>query len=1011
MHDANTLLDADYLSASTTRSHNGNGQSGNGHGGNGQMTRETIRSAPAASGPHFTPQTTPMKIAPHFCPANVDPFSTTEWDYRTAAIKDENGKVLFEQSNCEVPKDWSALATNVVVSKYFYGEPGTPERETSVRQVIHRVSRTIADWGIKDGYFATPADGETFYRELTWLCLHQHGCFNSPVWFNVGLYHQYGVKGSQGNYRWDVETQSIRRPDTPYEFPQGSACFIQSVDDNMEDIMRLARSEAMLFKFGSGTGTDLSTIRSSKEKLSGGGVPSGPLSFMRVYDQIAAVVKSGGKTRRAAKMQSLKDWHPDILEFIQCKTKEEKKARLLIDSGEYESNFNGEAYSSIMFQNANLSVRVSDEFMQSAVDGKKWKTHWVTDPSKSGPEYDAKYMLREMASGTWYCGDPGVQYDTTINRWHTCSNTGRINASNPCSEYMFLDDTACNLASINLRKFSREGNRFDIDSFRRACAIFITAQEILVDHASYPTPAIAENSHLFRPLGLGYANLGSLLMSWGIPYDSDAGRGVCGSITALLNGQAYLTSSRIASSIGPFAGYAENEQPMLRVMSMHREAAYRIDPCCPDYLRQAAQQVWDECLESGRKYGYRNAQATVLAPTGTIAFMMDCDTTGIEPDIALIKYKQLAGGGMLKIINRTVPVALKSLGYDQPQIEGILDYLENNDTIEGAPGLKNEDLPVFDCAFKAPKGSRTINWRGHIKMMAAAQPFLSGAISKTVNMPSDSTVEDIENAYIDGWKLGLKALAIYRDGSKQSQPLNTSKEGDKKKDGTVEAIPGRPIRRRLPATRQSITHKFSVGNHDGYITVGLFEDHTPGELFITMAKEGSTIGGLMDVIGTLTSMGLQYGVPVQVFVEKFSHSRFEPSGWTKNPDIPHAKSVVDYIYRWLGMEFVDGYREANSPRFNGNNASGHGNGHAQTTPTADTVTKELSSLIETHVNPPRMDSTSSASSATVSTPVNRDELFKGFQSDAPACDSCGAITVRNGNCYLCHNCGASMGCS
>src|SRR5712691_2168308 len=522
MHNANALLDADYLSASASRTHNGNGQS------------RDVSHTGSVSKPHFTPQTTPMKIAPHFCPANADPFSTVEWDHRTAQIKDENGKVLFEQTNCEIPKYWSTLATNIVVSKYFYGEHGTPERETSVRQVIHRVARTIADWGIKDGYFGTPADGETFFRELAWLCLHQHGCFNSPVWFNVGLYHQYGVKGSQGNYRYDVETKSIRRPDTPYEYPQASACFIQSVEDNMEDIMRLARSEAMLFKFGSGTGTDLSTIRSSKEKLSGGGTPSGPLSFMRVYDQIAAVVKSGGKTRRAAKMQSIKDWHPDVMEFIQCKSKEEKKARLLIDSGEYESNFNGEAYSSIMFQNANLSVRLSDEFMQAAVERKKWRTHWVTDPNKSGPEYDAKEMLHEMAAGTWYCGDPGVQYDTTINRWHTCSNTARINASNPCSEYMFIDDTACNLASINLRKFSREGNRFDIDSFRRACAIFITAQEILVDHASYPTPAIAENSHLFRPLGLGYANLGSLLMAWGIPYDSDTGRGVCGALTALL---------------------------------------------------------------------------------------------------------------------------------------------------------------------------------------------------------------------------------------------------------------------------------------------------------------------------------------------------------------------------------------------------------------------------------------------------------------------------------------------
>jgi ribonucleoside-diphosphate reductase alpha chain len=966
-----------------------------------------------------------MKIPPHFCPANTDPFSTVEWDYRTAQIKDENGKVLFEQANCEVPKQWSTLATNVVVSKYFYGEHGTPERETSVRQVIHRVARTIADWGIKDGYFATPADGETFYRELAWLCLHQYGCFNSPVWFNVGLYHQYGVKGSQGNYRYDVETKSIRRPDTPYEFPQGSACFIQSVEDNMEDIMRLARSEAMLFKFGSGTGTDLSTIRSSKEKLSGGGVPSGPLSFMRVYDQIAAVVKSGGKTRRAAKMQSLKDWHPDILEFIQCKSKEEKKARLLIDSGEYESNFNGEAYSSIMFQNANLSVRVSDEFMQAAIEGKKWRTHWVTDPSKAGPEYDARYLLREIASGTWYCGDPGVQYDTTINRWHTCPNSGRINASNPCSEYMFLDDTACNLASINLRKFASEGKRFDIDSFRRACAIFITAQEIIVDHASYPTPAIAENSHLFRPLGLGYANLGSLLMSWGIPYDSDTGRGVCGALTALLNGQAYLTSSRIASTLGPFAGYAENEQPMLRVMQMHREAAYRIDPCCPDYLRQAAQEVWDECLESGRRYGYRNAQATVLAPTGTIAFMMDCDTTGIEPDIALIKYKQLAGGGMLKIINRTVPTALKALGYDQPQIDGILDYLETNDTIEGAPGLRAEDLPVFDCAFKAAKGTRSIHWKAHIRMMAAAQPFLSGAISKTVNMPAESTVEDIENAYIEGWKLGLKALAIYRDGSKQSQPLNTSKNTEKKKGGgeAVEAVPGRPVRRRLPPTRQSLTHKFSVGNHDGYITVGLFEDGTPGELFITMAKEGSTIGGLMDVIGTLTSMGLQYGVPVQVFVEKFSHSRFEPSGWTKNPDIPHAKSVVDYIFRWLGMEFIPGFREQNSPRFNGNNGNGHAKSAAAT---AEMVTNELASLIETHVNGVKGTGSSSISASQAEavsavalevlpgsgdSPAVRSKQFAQFQSDAPACGTCGAITVRNGNCYLCHNCGTSLGCS
>ncbi len=943
-----------------------------------------------------------MKVEPHFCPADTDPFDTVEWELRTAQIKDESGGVLFEQTDCEIPADWSPLATNVVVSKYFYGEPGTAERETSVRQVIHRVARTIADWGIADGYFASAEDGETFYRELAWMCLHQHGAFNSPVWFNVGLYHQYGVKGSRGNYCWDAETKSIRRPDTPYEYPQGSACFIQSVEDNMEDIMRLARSEAMLFKFGSGTGTDLSTIRSAKEKLSGGGIPSGPLSFMRVYDQIAAVVKSGGKTRRAAKMQSLKDWHPDILDFIQAKSKEEKKARTLIDSGEYEANFNGEAYSSIMFQNANLSVRVSDEFMNAAVHDGKWQTHWVTDPNTPGPEYDASYVLHEMAQGTWYCGDPGVQYETTINDWHTCSNTGPINASNPCSEYMFLDDTACNLSSINLRKMQRADGTFDVERFRRASAIYITAQEILVDHASYPTPAIAENSHLFRPLGLGYANLGSLLMSMGIPYDSNEGRGICGSLTALLNGQAYLTSSRIASYLGPFAGYRENEQPMLRVMEKHRESTYRIDNACPEYLRDAAKQVWDECVSSGREHGYRNAQATVLAPTGTIAFMMDCDTTGIEPDIALVKYKQLAGGGMMKIVNRTVPKALKVLGYDQPVIEGIIDYIDKTETVEGAPDFKDEHLPVFDCAFKPANGTRTISWQAHVKMMAAAQPFLSGAISKTVNMPANSTVEDVEEAYIEGWKLGLKALAIYRDGSKQSQPLATSKEGDRNKKD--EAAPIGPVRRRLPITRQSLTHKFSVGGHDGYITVGLFEDGKPGELFITMAKEGSTIGGLMDVIGTLTSMGLQYGVPLKVFVDKFSHSRFEPSGWTSNPDIPNAKSLADYIFRWLGMQFIPGYREANAPIRDTTDDEVEATSSVDS---SEAVTAELTSLVAGHVESLEADSLEESAEG----PAVRSQQFALFQSDAPACDNCGAITVRNGNCYLCHNCGNSMGCS
>lgn len=962
---------------------------------------------------HRPVEPTSMKVAttPSFCPAGTDPFDTVEWEYRSAHIKDENGNVLFEQTDCEVPAGWSSLATNVVVSKYFFGEPGTPERENSVRQLIHRVSRTITDWGIRDGYFASSEDGEIYYRDLTWLLLHQYGSFNSPVWFNVGLYHQYGVKGCRGNYRWDVETNSIKRPDTPYEYPQGSACFIQSVDDNMEDIMRLATSEAMLFKFGSGTGTDLSTIRSAREKLTGGGIPSGPLSFMRVYDQIAAVVKSGGKTRRAAKMQSLKDWHPDILEFIEAKAKEERKARTLIESGEYESNFNGEAYSSIMFQNANLSVRTSDAFMEAATNGKKWQTHWVTDENQPGPEYEAKDVLRAMAEGTWYCGDPGVQYDTTINQWHTCPNSGPINASNPCSEYMFLDDTACNLSSLNLMKYQNADATFDVDRFRRAAAIFITAQEILVDHASYPTPAIAENSHMYRPLGLGYANLGSLLMSMGIPYDSETGRGICGSLTALLNGQAYLTSSQIASKIGTFAGYSENREPMLNVMQMHRDAVEKIDPNCPVYLRDAAREVWNDCLTSGRQHGYRNAQATVLAPTGTIAFMMDCDTTGIEPDIALVKYKQLAGGGMMKIINRTVPMALRSLGYDGAAIDAICKHIEEFDTIEGAADIKDEHLPVFDCAFKALNGERSISWRGHVGMMAAAQPFLSGAISKTVNMPENSTVEDIEEAYIEGWRLGLKALAIYRDGSKKSQPLNTSKDGDDSKQAPQVAA---PARRRLPSTRQSLTHKFSVGGHEGYVTVGLFEDGTPGELFITMAKEGSTIGGLMDVVGTEMSMGLQYGVPLEVFVNKFSHSRFEPSGWTNNPDIPNAKSVVDYIFRWLGMEFLTGYREANAPVRETEEET--------TEATAAEATKAVATATTATVATPEVlpDTPANGHSTNVTkqdmvqledTPAARSELFAKYQSDAPACDNCGAITVRNGNCYLCHNCGNSMGCS
>jgi ribonucleoside-diphosphate reductase alpha chain len=995
-----------------------------------------------------------LVVDPVFCPATVkEPFETVEWETRTAAIKGEDGKVLFEQTNCEVPKFWSQLATNVVVSKYFYGENGTPERENSVRQLIHRVSRTIADWGLSDGYFASDADGETFYRELTWLCLHQHGAFNSPVWFNVGLFHQYGVKGAQCNWHWDAETEVVKQPENPYEYPQGSACFIQSVNDNMEDIMELARSEAMLFKFGSGTGTDLSTLRSHREKLSGGGRPSGPLSFMRVYDQIAAVVKSGGKTRRAAKMQSLKVEHPDIMDFIECKAKEENKARVLIEKGGYESNFNGEAYSSILFQNANLSVRVSDEFMQAAEADGQWTTHWVTDKTKNGPEFRARDVMHRMAECAWQCGDPGVQYDTTINTWNTCPNSGRINASNPCSEYMFLDDTACNLASINLMKFRLDDGTFDVERFKNACRIFFIAQEILVDHASYPTKRIALNSHLFRPLGLGYSNLGSLMMAGGIPYDSDAARGLCGSMTALLHGAANLTSVELAAAVGPFDGFEKNREPMLGVMQMHRDAADEINDACPAYLKDAARELWDQVLDGGRQYGFRNAQATVLAPTGTISFLMDCDTTGIEPDIALVKYKQLAGGGMLKIVNNTVPAALTTLGYDQPKIDSILAYIKEHDTIEGDSGLQPQHLPVFDCAFKPRGGERSIAWHAHVTMMAAAQPFLSGAISKTVNMPRESTPDDIADAYMEGWRLGLKALAIYRDGSKESQPLNTSSETDK---AAAKATP-KPRRERLPDTRNSKTHKFSIAGHEGYLTVGLYDDGRPGELFITMAKEGSTIGGLMDCFGTAVSMSLQYGVPLEVLVNKFSHSRFEPNGHTKNPEIRFAKSVVDYIFRWMGIEFLAGYREANkgvvaeekaeesgvrgqesgvkSPAtvakssgpaqkaadvIGGSGAGAKPNATSNLAPKAAAAAKPAAN--GAHGSQKTLgiveDNAAMLHRAGVAInidqnagAVSREEQFASFQLDAPSCDNCGSITVRNGNCYLCHNCGNSMGCS
>jgi len=990
---------------------------------------------PAASG---------ISIHALFCPDDgVDPFSTVEWERRTASIKGEGGEVVFEQTDCEIPVTWSQLATNVVANKYFYGEVGTDERERSVRQLIPRVCRTIADWGLADGYFASHADGERFYRELAWWCLHQHVAFNSPVWFNVGLFHQYGVRGAMCNWHWDPKTGAATQPENPYEFPQASACFIQSVRDNMEDIMELARSEAMLFKFGSGTGTDLSTLRSCREKLSGGGKPSGPLSFMRVYDQIAAVVKSGGKTRRAAKMQSIKDWHPDVMEFIECKSREERKVRTLVEQG-YDPQ---EAYDTVLFQNANLSVRLSDEFMRAVETDQTWTTHWVTKPDQPGPSYRAREMFSKIAHSTWLCGDPGVQYDSTINRWHTCPNSGRINASNPCSEYMFLDDSACNLASVNLMKFRGDDGTFDHKRFQAACRIVFIAQEILVDHGSYPTRRIAENSHRFRPIGLGYSNLGSLIMTSGLAYDSDEARGLCGVVTALLQGAACLASTELAAVVGPFDEYEKNREPMLRVMEMHWEKVDAIRNC-PPYLQEAARDLWDKVLAHGRRHGFRNAQATVLAPTGTISFMMDCDTTGIEPDIALVKYKQLAGGGMLKIVNQEVPLALRTLGYDEAAIEAIVAYIDQHDTIEGAPDLKPEHLAVFDCAFPPRNGKRSIPWRAHIQMMAAAQPFISGAISKTVNMPRESTPDDVADAYMEGWRLGLKALAIYRDGSKEVQPLSTKTKAAKAAEKAVAAA---PRRERLPDTRQSITHKFNGSGHEGYITVGLYPDGRPGELFITMAKEGSTIGGLMDCFGTAVSMSLQYGVPLEVYVNKFSHTRFEPMGFTKNPDIKIAKSLVDYIFRWLGITFLPGFREANkmasspSPvdpahpsapgepepelrpaattaggpnsaqgsapkNGNGSGGNGSGNGHAQ----AVAAVPAHRFVAPIAVAAPLKDRLTASARVLIASPsshLSRSDQFAAFQSDAPTCDNCGAITVRNGNCYLCHNCGSSMGCS
>jgi ribonucleoside-diphosphate reductase alpha chain len=900
---------------------------------------ETAEEEPVAA----DPVRPPVLFDRVFTTPGTDVFDSVEWDTRSAIIKGEDGRDVFRQEGMEFPKSYSQSATNVIASKYFRGVLGSETRERSVRTMISRVVDTISRWALEGGYLSSE-EARAFRDELAYLILHQYGTFNSPVWFNVG-----------------VEAH-----------PQCSACFINSVQDDMESILGLVKTEGMLFKFGSGTGTNFSPLRSSKERLRGGGEPSGPVSFMRGYDAFAGVIKSGGKTRRAAKMVILNADHPDIVEFIECKVSEEKKAQALIQAG-YDGSFGGEAYDSIAFQNANNSVRVTDEFMKAVLDDREWKTRSITTGAVT-ETHRARELMQKIARSAHACGDPGMQFDTTVNDWHTCPESGRINASNPCSEFMFLDDSACNLASLNLMKFVRDDGSFDTDTYRHAVRTFILAQEVIVSNAAYPTPAIGANSEKFRPLGLGYANLGAMLMNWGMPYDSDDGRAIAAAVTALMTGEAYAESARIAARVGPFREYARNRDAMLRVVRKHRAALEGVkERIVPKALMKAAREAWDDAKKLGEQHGFRNAQTTLLAPTGTIGFKMDCDTTGIEPELAIVKYKSLVGGGTMKIVNQSVGKALTRLGYDAAAVAGIQTFIGEHGTIEGAPGLKDAHLAVFDCAFKPSKGERSISTDGHVKMMAAVQPFLSGAISKTVNLPTTATVEDVYRTYIDAWQMGLKAVAIYRDGSKTQQPVSTSKDakgGNGKAEEAIGTAP-KPVRTRLADERQSITHKFTIGGLDGYITVGMYEDHTPGEIFITMAKQGSVISGLMDSFATSISIALQYGVPLKVLVDKFSHVRFEPNGYSTNPQIGYAKSIVDYVFRWLELKFLPNDQKDS----------------------ADSMVPDLE-----------------AREGVVAPSPAQDDLFTP-QLDAPPCSACGFIMVRSGSCYKCQNCGATSGCS
>ncbi len=1091
-----------------------------------------------------------LTFARRFSKAGLSPYDEVQWEKRTASITDASGKSIFEQKDVEVPVDWSMTATNIVASKYLHGQMDTPERETGVRQLVARVAETVRDWGLAGGYFASGQDAAIFHDELVSMLVSQKVAFNSPVWFNVGCDRLEPDSDAQ-NWHWDPHTCAVRFSVTGYRNPQCSACFINAVDDSLDAILTLAKTEGMLFKWGSGTGTNLSSIRGSMELLSGGGTASGPLSFMRGFDAFAGVIKSGGKTRRAAKMVILNVDHPDIVDFIDCKSKEEAKAFALIRAGYDGSGPDSEAYSSIFFQNANNSVRVNDEFMRAYERDGEFTTLSVKDRQPVAT-YKARDIMAKIAEATWQCGDPGMQFDTTINRWHTSKNSGRINASNPCSEYMFLDNSACNLASFNLLKFVNGSGAFDIQAYRHAVSVMVTAMDILVDNSGYPTEAIAKNSHDYRPLGLGYANLGALLMACGLPYDSDAGRDYAGCLTAIMCGQAYLQSSIIAATCPPLGsattltaqvdrqggacpGYYVNREPFLDVIRMHRAEVNKIgksktssEPFVApqlDSMIEASRECWDMALIYGERYGYRNSQTTVLAPTGTIGFMMDCDTTGIEPDLALVKYKKLVGGGMIKIVNQTVPSALFKLGYKDDEVNAIVSYIDATGTIEGAPGIKPEHLSVFDCSFKPSKGTRSIHYMGHIKMMAAAQPFLSGAISKTVNLPHEATVEQIAEAYTESWRQGLKAVAVYRDGSKGVQPLNTSQDVKKAEPTALDAAGGRvlaalagggevseadvktlegkisdklevsakqvyaaaqafqatldalassevraaaaravpvtpiapiapppvgnqdlnappkAVRHRLPEERASVTHKFSIAGHEGYITVGLYPTGQPGEIFIKMAKEGSTVSGLMDAFATSISLALQHGVPLKVLCEKFAHTRFEPSGWTGNEQIGYAKSLMDYIFRWLQLRFLSGTQltlfaglapeapqlpappsllpETDMASEFGESTTGV-SGPALTKLVED-IARRLNQVNASATGPvPEVRVSEAPANPKANGPKLADRgLYHASDAmremydmgDAPSCGTCGAIMVRNGSCYRCMSCGSTSGCS